>query len=97
MTALQVKPASIVHVALHPSPEVVLPSSQASAGNFSPSPQTAVQVPPAHAGSFVQVGEQPSYGRRLPSSHCSEPSLTPSPQVVRWQTDCGIAICVTHA
>src|SRR6478609_4496202 len=82
---VQVKPVSRVQVAEQPSPAVVLPSSQASCGNFRPSPQTAVQVPLAHCGSSVQVGEQPSYGIRLPSSHCSKPSFFVSPQVVLLQ------------
>jgi hypothetical protein len=49
--ATQENPLSIVHVELHPSPDVVLPSSHASVGNLSPSPQTAVHVPPEHEGS----------------------------------------------
>src|SRR5215471_9083058 len=86
-TIVQVKPASTVQVAEQPSPDVVLPSSRASFGNFRPSPQTAVHVPLAHCGSSVQVGEQPSYGMSLPSSHCSKPSLMPSPQTVLLQLD----------
>ena len=82
----QVKPVSTVQVGEQPSLADVLPSSQASWGNFRPSPQTAVQVPLAQLGSFVQVGEQPSYGIWLPSSHCSKPSLSESPHLVALQT-----------
>src|SRR5512140_3035249 len=77
----------MVQFGLHPSPAMVLPSSHSSCGNFSPSPHTAVHVPPWQCGSTVHVGEQPSYGIRLPSSHGSQPSLMPSPHVVAWQTD----------
>src|ERR1017187_2603033 len=97
VTLLHVQPVSMVHVELQPSPDTVLPSSHASCGNFSPSPHTAVHVPPLHLGSMVHVGEQPSYGMRLPSSHSSKPSFTPSPHTVRWQTDCGAVGCVAHA
>src|ERR1019366_9374351 len=90
-------PVSTVQVALQPSPGVVFPSSQPSCGNFSPSPHTAVHVPPLHLGSIAQVGEQPSYGIRFPSSHCSEPSLMPSPHWVTWQTDFGGVPVETHA
>ncbi len=60
LTAGQFQPVSTVQVDEQPSPAIVLPSSQPSCGNLRPSPQTAVQVPPAHLGSMVQVGEQPS-------------------------------------
>src|SRR5580698_9318294 len=96
-TELQVQPGSTMHVELHPSPFVVLPSSHPSWGNLSPSPQTAVHVPPAHLGSIVHVGEQPSYGTRLQSSHCSEPSFTQSPHTVLWQTDAGGVPMITQA
>src|SRR5580700_4722019 len=89
VTFVQLHPDSIVQVELQPSPEVVLPSSHCSPGNTSPSPHTAVHVPPVQCGSMVHVGEQPSYGMVLPSSHSSEPSLMPSPHVVLWQTDAG--------
>src|SRR6185437_7714970 len=76
---------------------MLLPSSHSSDGNLSPSPHTAVQVPPAHWGSMVQVGEQPSYGIRLPSSHCSKPSLTPSPHTVWWHMETGGVPMFTQA
>ena len=60
VTFVQFQPVSIVHVELQPSPEVLLPSSHCSPGKTSPSPHTAVQVPPEHFGSMVHVGEQPS-------------------------------------
>src|SRR4051812_11114203 len=85
-TTVQVKPLSLTQVAEQPSPEVVLPSSQSSCGNFRPSPQIAVHVPLAHLGSREQVGEQPSYGIRFPSSHCSKPSRVLLPQMVAAQT-----------
>ena len=94
---VQPVPVSSVHVALHPSPEIVLPSSHCSCGNLRPSPQTAVHVPPLHVVSSVHDGEQPSYGIRLPSSHCSKPSFMPSPQTVGWQTDSGGDPVDTHA
>src|SRR5690348_15996510 len=97
LTAVHENPVSMPQVGLQPSPPRVLPSSHASCGNLSPSPQNAVQVPPAQCGSMVQVGEQRSYGMRFPSSHCSKPSLMPSPQVVAWQTDLGGDPCVTQA
>src|SRR5580693_9041299 len=89
---VQLNPVSVssVHVALHPSPDFVLPSSHCSPGNTRPSPQMPVQPPaPLHFGSIVHVGEQPSYGIKLPSSHCSKPSLIPSPHLVLWQVDLG--------
>src|SRR5947208_5567424 len=82
VVTLQSKPASSAHAALHPSPARVLPSSDASPGNFTPSPHTAVHVPPLHFGSTSHCGEHPSYGRTLASSHCSVPSFLPSPQTV---------------
>src|SRR5579883_1038577 len=87
-----------MHVELHPSPEIVLPSSHCSGGKTRPSPHTPVQPPsPLHLGSRVHVGEQPSYGMRLPSSHCSKPSLWPSPHVVAWQTEFGTVLRTAHA
>ena len=47
---MHVQPGSTVHDDEQPSPEIALPSSQLSWGNFSPSPQTAVQVPPGALG-----------------------------------------------
>src|SRR4051812_4375813 len=81
-TFVQLKPGSSVHVELHPSPSRRFPSSHASLGNFTPSPQTAVHTPPEHFGSTSHFGEQPSNGRRFPSSHCSVPSFFVSPHVV---------------
>src|SRR5450432_313514 len=95
VTTLQSNPVSSVHVELQPSPDVKLPSSHASCGNLSPSPHTGVHCPPAHFGSMVQVGEQPSYGIRLWSSHCSKPSNVESPQTVPWQTV--VPLVVVHA
>src|SRR5580693_8507756 len=86
---VQLHPVSIVQVELQPSPEAVFPSSHCSPGNTSPSPHTAVHVPPEQCGSIVHVGEHPSYGMVFPSSHSSSPSLVPSPQVVWWQADAG--------
>src|SRR2546422_962689 len=79
VVTLQSKPGSSAQVALQPSPELVLPSSHASPGNFTPSPQTAVHVPPVHFGSTSHCGEQPSFGVMLPSSQSSSPATTPSP------------------
>src|SRR5262245_59912849 len=60
---VQVKPASGVQVAEQPSPLTALPSSHISSRSTLPSPHTAAQacVPVAsrHAGSLVQVFEQP--------------------------------------
>src|SRR3982751_4422300 len=85
MVTAQSKPFSNLQDALQPSPSRTLPSSHSSSGNFTPSPQSAVHLPPAQVGSTSQVGEQPSYGCVLPSSHCSLPSFTPSPHVVATQ------------
>src|ERR1700730_11258180 len=91
-------PVSSWQVALHPSPETVLPSSHCSPGKTRPSPQTPVHPPaPLHFASIVHVGEQPSYGIKLPSSHCSKPSLIPSPHVVLWHVDLGGIPAITHA
>jgi len=60
LVAVQLKPGSSLHCDEHPSPSWRLPSSHSSFGNLRPSPHTAVQVPPVHLGSMVQVGEQPS-------------------------------------
>src|ERR1019366_1689612 len=75
----QVQPVSMVHVGLQPSPAMLFPSSHCSCGNLSPSPHTAVQVPPWHLGSTVHVALQPSFGVVFPSSHCSVPAMIPSP------------------
>jgi hypothetical protein len=87
---VQDQPSSFVQVLLHPSPLMVLPSSQASSDAFTPSPQGDVHVsgvagvPPTHSKphSTVQVAEHPSLDTELPSSHASEPALLPSPQTV---------------
>src|SRR5215831_3767185 len=58
--SVQEKPASIAQAPEHPSPSVVLPSSQASGGSFTPSPHLLAQVPELQSGSSVQLDEQPS-------------------------------------
>jgi hypothetical protein len=68
----------MVQVELHPSPEVVLPSSQPSVPTRTPSPQAlAMHFPPAvgHVQplSTWQVAEQPSLATAFPSSHVSLP------------------------
>src|SRR5689334_9516201 len=81
VTAVQVKPGSIVQVGLQPSPATRLPSSHSSSGVLMPSPHFAVHAPPPHGGSNVQLAEQPSYGMRFPSSHSSPGSVVPLPQM----------------
>src|SRR3954449_2188889 len=52
---------SSVQVAEHPSPEATFPSSQASPGNFSPSPHGDVHpFVPVQIGSARQSAPQPS-------------------------------------
>src|SRR5215831_20233976 len=86
LTSRQSQLGSSVHVAEHPSPETVLPSSHCSLGSFSPSPHGDVQpFVPTHTGSARQSEPQPSPPVVLPSSHASPPSFTPSPHLVRWQ------------
>src|SRR5664280_936736 len=87
---MQVKPASILQVDEHPSPDVVSPSSHSSPAPLSkiPSPQAELHAPTGlvavpHLGSVTQVGEQPSKGLVLPSSQASSPSRVPLPHTVR--------------
>src|SRR5262245_33013319 len=90
-TSLQPQFASFAHIAEQPSPEMTLPSSQASLGSFSPSPQGEVQpVVPTQTGSERQSALQPSPPNVLWSSHDSAPSFTPSPQVVLWHAWPGV-------
>src|SRR5437763_10221488 len=74
-------PGSILHVAEHPSPSTLLPSSQSSWTTM-PSPQRDMHEPVLQSGSFWQSAEQPSNGRALPSSQPSAPSTLLSPHVV---------------
>lgn len=80
----------MTQVELHPSPLIVLPSSQSVAGLLGtlilPFPQISVQIEPLtlfvhwNPDSTMQAELHPSPFVRLPSSHVSEPSVTPSPQ-----------------
>src|SRR5688572_16370008 len=71
---------------LQPSAAERLPSSHASPGRTSASPQTGEQVEgvPAqpHPYSCTQTAEQPSLGSVFPSSQLSGPVVMPSPQSV---------------
>ena len=86
----QKKLFSTKHVEEHPSPPILLPSSQASSDAFTPSPQGdehvsgEVGLPPVQANphSTVQVAEHPSLDTEPPSSHPSVLALLPSPQTV---------------
>src|SRR3569623_1446776 len=80
--SLQTHPASRVQVAAHPSPSVVLPSSQGSGASFMPSPHFDSHRPVEQSGSNMQEAEHPSPSTALPSSHASVPSFFPSPQTV---------------
>src|SRR5262245_23177176 len=78
---LQPNPASTVHVAVQPSPSMLLASSHASFTTM-PSPQRETQAPLVQLGSLWQSAEQPSKGTAFPSSQLSAPSTIRSPQVV---------------
>ncbi len=82
----QAKPGSSWQVALHPSPETLLPSSHCSLPATMPSPhffamQRVSGVGHCQPGSSWQVEEQPSPETALPSSHCSLPWTLPSPHL----------------
>mmetsp|Transcript_88237 Transcript_88237/g.129004 ORF Transcript_88237/g.129004 Transcript_88237/m.129004 type:complete len:271 (-) Transcript_88237:70-882(-) len=90
-TLLQTHPSSSAQF-LHPSPSMVLPSSQSSFPATIESPQVVVQVsavcasPPTHRypHSTVHIAEHPSPGVMSPSSQkftmsTSAPSVKPSP------------------
>jgi hypothetical protein len=82
--------------ALHPSPELVFPSSQYSLDAFTPSPHLVtwqtlgwalVQVKPH---STEQLDEQPSSLSVSPSSHVSVPTILLSPHT-------GVNVLVPHS
>ena len=79
------QPASIWQTDEQQSLLARLPSSHASLGAFTPSPQTEVQTlgVPVHVypGSTAHTAEQPSPVVVLPSSQASAPFLSPSPQI----------------
>ena len=87
---MQLYPASLVQLALHPSPLMLFLSSHSSSDASSPSPQDdvhesgAVGLPPVQLKphSTVQAAEHPSLDPESPSSHPSVPALYPSPQTV---------------
>jgi hypothetical protein len=85
----QVQPASIWQVALHPSPELALPSSHCSPDSTTPFLQTlgvtvglqgCPGVGQAQPPSTAQPDEHPSSEAVFPSSHASLPSMVPLPQ-----------------
>src|SRR3989344_454571 len=86
---IQWYPFSILHLLLHPSPFLRLPSSHHSPLLPLPLPQANSQTVDSSAGegrqtkpvSMLQMGLQPSPFFRLPSSHASYNELcVPSPQ-----------------
>ena len=91
MVEEQEYPGSTMHDELHPSPDIVLPSSHLVGSVFwlIPSPQTTMHTsgevadPPTHEnpGSIVHVLLHPSPLEVLPSSQMVEVNLIPSPQV----------------
>jgi hypothetical protein len=67
----QVKPASMRHAELQPSPAAVLPSSHDSGGSTAPLPQVAQYGSLAHSGSAQSAAPSPSWSapsRQLSSS-----------------------------